>query len=49
MSAVYMVIALLRDDWSWALRGTWAASFWAVGPLKMPIYFMSHVRLPAVP
>ena len=45
---IYAVVALLREDWSWTRRGTWAVSFWALGPVSMPLYFMRHIRLPTV-
>lgn len=49
LAVVYIVMALLREDWSWARRGTWAVSFWALGPVTMPAYFLKHVRSRAAP
>lgn len=39
----YVIIVLLREDWSWPRRALWAVSFWAAAPVTMPMYYVRHI------
>ncbi len=42
--AVYMVLAVARNDWTRPRRAVWAVAMWVLSPLAMPVYFVKHVR-----